>query len=194
MDKNVYVYVFDGFADWEPALALCELKQRGGFAVKTLAESLDPILSRGGLRILPDMTVDSLACELDGMLILPGGDIWESTTPPLMQELLAVVHERQLAVAAICGATVAVARAGLLEDVRHTSNGRGYLLQLAPGYAGKDLYVEGELAVRDKHVITASGAGHVEFAREIITSLGLYDEHEATAWFDLFKHGVMPNM
>jgi putative intracellular protease/amidase len=193
MVANAYLFVFDGFADWEPALALCEMRQQGGLSVVAVAESLEPVVSRGGLRVLPDATLAGVLTDVDGIFILPGGDMWEGSTPPMVEDLLGVVRERQSLIAAICGATVAVARAGLLDGVRHTSNTRDYLLALAPGHPGHELYLE-SLAVRHNNVITASGAGYVEFAREIIISLGLYDEAATAAWYDLFKHGLMPEM
>ena len=47
-----------------------------------------------------------------------------------------------------------------------------------------------ELAVTDGDLITASGVGSVEFAREITRHLGIYSEEQAGRWFDLYKHGV----
>ena len=46
------------------------------------------------------------------------------------------------AVGAICGATVALAEFGLLDNRRHTSNGRGFLEMFSPAYKGQDLYVD----------------------------------------------------
>ena len=94
-------------------------------------------------------------------------------------------------VAAICGATIAAARAGLLDDRAHTSNERDYLVTHAPEYRGGRHYVD-TLAVRDRGVITASGAAPIEFAREIFEELGVLGEADRTVWYHLFKHGRMP--
>jgi hypothetical protein len=62
---------------------------------------------------------------------------------------------------------------------------------MVPNYHDGDFYVD-ELAVIDQNVITASGLGSIEFAREIIRHFKLYSEAEATLWFDMFKQGVIP--
>ena len=55
-------------------------------------------------------------------------------------------------VAAICGATAGLARAGLLDDRDHTSASAEYLEMT--GYAGGDRYVD-ERAVVDSDLVTA---------------------------------------
>jgi len=44
----------------------------------------------------------------------------------------------------------------------------------------------------DNKVITASGLGSIEFAREIIKQLEIYDEADTKIWFEMFKHGIFP--
>ena len=44
----------------------------------------------------------------------------------------------------------------------------------------------------DDGVITAGSVGCVEFAREVIRVLDLYDERDTAMWYRLFKHGVPP--
>ncbi len=62
---------------------------------------------------------------------------------------------------------------------------------MAPGYAGSERYVN-ELAVRDGDLITASGAGPVEFARELLSYLGVMPEERLAVWYHLFKFGRFP--
>jgi putative intracellular protease/amidase len=91
-------------------------------------------------------------------------------------------------IAAICGATVGIARAGLLKGRKHTSNGLDYLKQQVTDYAAEADYVDA-LAVRDRGLITASGLGAVEFAREIFAELGVFSAEEREEWYRLFKTG-----
>jgi hypothetical protein len=49
-----------------------------------------------------------------------------------------------------------------------------------------------DLAVSDDGVITASGLGNVEFAREIFRLLKVYDDNDLRTWYDMFKRGLMP--
>jgi hypothetical protein len=84
-----------------------------------------------------------------------------------------------------------IARAGLTTNIRHTSNSKDYLKAMVAYYSDENLYVN-ELAVTDQNVITASGLGCVEFAREVIKQLNLYNEADTRTWFEMFKHGVYP--
>ena len=188
-DKRVFIIVFDGFADWEPAYALAELRRWGKYVVTTVGYSTAPVTSMGGLRVLPDCTLGDVRAEDVALFILPGGDVWEGDYPAaLLARLLDELAAQQVPIAAICGATLAVARAGLLHGRRHTSNGRDYLEKMIPGYADGDHYVEA-LAVQDRGVITASGLGAVEFAYEIFALMQVFNEADLRLWFDLFKHG-----
>lgn len=61
------------------------------------------------------------------MLILPGGKLWDDGKNMEAVEAAKTVLASGGAVAAICGATVGLARGGLLDDRKHTSNAREYL-------------------------------------------------------------------
>lgn len=191
MSRTAYLLVFDGFADWEPALATCEIRRSGRFDVATVGFAADAVVSMGGLRVVPDVILREVDTDGAAALILPGGDVWEAGPRPALHPLLHRLVEAGVPVAAICGATLEIARAGLHAGRRHTSNALDYLKAHVERYAEEHDYVA-ELAVRDRGLITASGAGHTELARELLLELGIYDEPTAAAWYDLFKHGVVP--
>lgn len=194
MAPQVHVLVFDGYADWEPAHALAELRRWGHYDVVAVGFSRQAITSMGGLRVLPDRALVDVQGDEVRVLILPGGDLWEREDAYPRAELEALLARVMVAarpIAAICGATVALARAGLLDDRRHTSNLPGYLTENVSAYRGGALY-EPAMAVRDSGIITASGLGAVDFAREIFAELGLFSAADATSWFEMFKHGRLP--
>jgi putative intracellular protease/amidase len=192
MNPAVHVLVFEGFADWEPAYALAELRRSGGLDVVTLGFTDAPVRSMGGLRVVPDRAFAGLDIAAVRLLLLPGGDMWEGAYPRAdLDALLTELHARGVPIAAICGATLALARAGLLNDRAHTSNEQAYLTSLVPEYASGGRYVD-ELAVRDRGVITASGLGPTEFAREIFEELEVFTAEERPVWYHLFKHGRFP--
>jgi len=187
----VHILLFDGFADWEPAYALAELRRSGGIAVTTVGFTDEPVRSMGGLLVVPDLALERVDLGSVRLLLLPGGDLWEGGYPRTALELLLRdLHARRIPIAAICGATLALARAGLLNDRSHTSNEAAYLRQ-APEYLGTTRYRDA-LAVRDRGIITAGGLGPTEFAREIFEELEVFSPADRVVWYHLFKHGRLP--
>jgi putative intracellular protease/amidase len=191
MKPKAYILVFDGLADWELSHALCEINKSGKFEVVSVGFSDEPVTTMGGLRLSPDITLDKATPTGAGIFMLPGGDMWERESQEDLKTLLHHLHSERVPIGAICGATLEIARAGLTKDIRHTSNSKDYLKAMVADYSDEDFFVN-ELAVADKNIITASGLGCVEFAREVIRQLNLYNEADTRTWFEMFKHGVYP--
>jgi putative intracellular protease/amidase len=191
-DKAVYLLVVDGYADWEPAHAVAELRREGQYRIETVGLSSAPVTSMGGIRVLPSKTVMQVEPTDVAAFILPGGDRWErAPMEPELEHLLTRLDRDGVPIAAICGATVAIARMGLVRGRRHTSNGLEYLRAQVPGYADAASYVD-EPAVRDRKLITASGLGDVEFARELFEELAVMSAGDRTMWAQIFRSGKLP--
>ena len=190
--SDVYVLVFDGFADWEPAYALAELRRSGKRDVVVVGFNSNPVISMGGLRVLPDRLLDEVAIDQVGILILPGGERWTSADypEPALSSFLKQLEAGGIPIAAICGATLALARAGLLNDRRHTSSVPGDLNSV-PEYSGAAHYLASP-AVTDRGIITASGLAAVDFAGEVLRLLGVLSEADQAMWFDMYKSGRLP--
>jgi putative intracellular protease/amidase len=193
--KNVLVFVFDGFADWETSYAMVGIARSNRFRVSTLAAEKVPVRSMGGVTILPDL--DFRPCDVDdldpsntAMLILPGGTAWEQGGNTKITELVRHCADAGIPVAAICGATLFLARLGLLEPCEHTSNDEAYLEAFAPGYPGRGNY-RNQPAVAAKGVITAGGTAAVEFAQEIFDVLEIAEDQEVKAWFGYFQNKMV---
>lgn len=189
--QTVHLFVFDTLADWEPAFALAGINNPafqvhpGRFQVRTAGETRTPVTTQGGLTILPDMTLAELEPAQSALLILPGGD-WNED-----KHLAAVAKAGEflaagVPVAAICGATVGLARAGLLDDRQHTSNAPEHLQ--ATNYRGAALY-QHRRAVTDGNLITAGATSPIEFAYQIFQKLAVYDEATLEAWYALYRTG-----
>jgi len=191
MKPKAYVFVFDGLADWEPALALCEIRKSGKYEVLTAAHSRQPVVTMGGMKVLPDIAIKEVEPRDTAIFIVPGGDRWEEGPDQKLGELLRRLHVENILIGALCAATLEIARAGLTSGVRHTSNAKSYLKKMVPEYKDESFYVD-ELAVTDHKIITASGLGSVEFAREVIRELGIHSAPVTQLWFEMFKNGVIP--
>jgi putative intracellular protease/amidase len=191
MKPKAYFLVFDGLADWELAHALCEINKSGKFEVVSVGFSHGPVTTMGGLKLSPDIRLDEVTPAEACIFMLPGGEMWESESPENLETLLQQLHAEKVPIGAICGATLEIARAGLTRNRRHTSNSKNYLKAMVTDYGDEDFYAD-ELAITDENIITASGLGSVEFAREVIKQLNLYNEADTQLWYEMFKHGVFP--
>lgn len=190
--KAVYLLIVDGFADWEPSHATAELRRHGQYRVETVGLTSTPVTSMGGLKVAPSKTVADVDASDVAVFILPGGDRWEnSPMEPELEQLLRRLDADAVPIAAICAATVAVSRAGLLRGRRHTSNGLEYLKSQVDGYSDAAHYVDVP-AVRDRGLITASGLADVEFARELFEELGVLTPEERAQWAEIFRSAKLP--
>jgi putative intracellular protease/amidase len=193
MAKTAYLYVFDTMADWEPAFLISELnsgryfkKNTTEYQVTTLGISNMPITTMGGIRIVPDITVDDFTVTNASLLILPGGNTWlEAIHKPIFNKVNKCLQSGIL-VAAICGATFGLAEAGFLNSRAHTSNDINYLKAICPNYKGEKYY-RFQSAVRDGNLITASGIAPLEFAFQVLKYLDVFSSQTLEAWFNLYK-------
>jgi len=191
MRDTVHVLVFDGFADWQAALALCEVRRPGDWQVLTVGFGREAVVSMGGLTVQPDATLAEVDRRQAALVIVPGGHLWQRGEGQSAVDFVAEIHAAGAPVAGIDSGVLALARAGLLDDCRHTANWPGQLAQVQ-GYAGANQYDSEVLAVSDGGVITASHLGSVEFAREVIRTLDLYSPSDREHWYRLFKHAQLP--
>ena len=188
--NTAHVAVYDSLSDWEIGHLLAEL--RSGrftgtrFDVVTVAESLDPVTTAGGLRVAPDALLADLDPAASDLLVLPGAELWDAGGGEAFAAAARRFLDAGVPVAAICGATAGLARAGLLDERDHTSAAAEYLA--ATGYAGGDRYVDAR-AVVDGDLITAGPQSPVQFACATLGRLGLADERTLAAYEDVFHHG-----
>ncbi len=192
MRDTVYFLVFDGFAEWQAALALCEIRRPGDWRVQVVGFSMVPVISMGGLAVQCELILERLESDRAALLIVPGGHLWQRGDGEAAIPAIRRVHAAGAPVAGIDSGVLALARAGLLDRSRHTGNWPGQIAAQVPGYAGMDQYDPDVLAVSDGGVITASHLGSIEFAHEVIRTLDLYSPADREHWYRLFKHAQLP--
>jgi putative intracellular protease/amidase len=185
----IHVAVYDTWADWEPSYALAHLAsgdwQPDGrkYRIVTVGETSDPITTKGGITLTPDITIEELDPSTSAMLILPGADTWLGGANTGFVDAASRFLADGVPVAAICGATVGLAQAGMLNEHDHTSNAPQILESDA--YTGHARY-KNELAVTDGDLITAAGIAPVEFAYAIFERLAFYDRATNDSWYLLY--------
>ena len=187
---TAHIAIYDTLADWEPGHLLAELRSARftgtPFGVVSVAETLEPVTTTGGLRLLPDMLLADLDPADSDLLVLPGADLWDADGGGAFADAAAGFLGAGVPVAAICGATAGLARAGLLDDRGHTSAAPEYLA--ATGYAGGARYQEAR-AVADDGLVTAGPDAPVQFARATLGLLGLMPEAALEAYEGVFARG-----
>ncbi len=189
--NNCYLYVLNTMADWEIAHITAELNSGrflkiGKVAIHKVSKSLNPVTSMGGMSINVDLKLSDVEFSEGDLLILPGADTWTEEEHINVIEMAGNLIDRGVIVAAICGATVALANAGILNSRKHTSNGKGFLEMVCPDYKGSDNYIDCP-AVCDGNLITASGMAPLEFAYEILKRAEVMKEETVTAWYMLYS-------
>jgi putative intracellular protease/amidase len=185
--STAHFAVYDTLADWEVGYLLVELRT-GRFTgrpweIVTVAESREPVTTMGGVRIQPDIPLAELEPGDSDLLILAGATMWDRGGGGPFAEAARQFLGAGVPVAAICGATAGLARAGLLDERRHTSAAAEYLL--ATGYAGGEHYVD-ERAVADAGLITAGPQSPVQFTCATLQHLGLASERTLQAYEGVF--------
>src|SRR5215213_3125345 len=135
---RTHLALYDGVAEMEVGHLLAEL-HTGRFTGKsfelvTVAESGEPVTSMGGVQIVPDAVLAELDVDDSDLFVMPGAEMWDAGGGEPFTAAAARFLDAGVPVAAICGATAGLARAGLLDERRHTSASAEYLAMT--GYAG----------------------------------------------------------
>jgi putative intracellular protease/amidase len=164
-----------GFADWETALLNAVAHSFYNVETRFATPGGQPVTSSGGMTVAPDLALEAVDPTQYDAIIVSGGTIWQSPDAPDLGPLLAAAKANGTLIGLICDATVAAAKTGMLDTIRHTSNGAGYLD--FTGYRGAALYRDTPAAVSDGKIVTAPGTSPVAFMAAIMEGLGLADDN-----------------
>lgn len=192
---TIYVYILDTLADWELGYVTSELnsgrffkKDAQRISLKTVSHAKEPIRTMGGLAIVPDCLIDDMVVSKTSVLLLPGANTWSDPKHGTIIEKSSEFLSAGAVVGAICGATAALANAGLLNNRPHTSNGAGFLEMVSPCYKGESFYID-KPSVADQNLITAGSAGGLLWGKQIIEHLGVFQSDTLEAWYNYFSTG-----
>jgi putative intracellular protease/amidase len=140
----------------------------------------------GGIKIAPDVDIANINIKNGDIMILPGADTWLDGTNNEILNFAEQNIDKNITIAAICGATIALAYKGLLDKRKHTSNDLGFLKTVCPNYNG-EMYYCNQHAVTENNLITASGIAPLEFTCEVIKKLNIMEKTTIEAWYNLYR-------
>jgi transcriptional regulator GlxA family with amidase domain len=124
------------------------------FEVRLVAETIDPVVATGGLRVIPDATLET--CPPLDILVVPGG--WGTRAAMSNQRVLKWIAERASGIetlTSVCTGAMLLGQIGLLDGRRATTHWRSleWMRQSFPSVTVEDkLHV-----VEDGEVLTSAG-------------------------------------
>ena len=149
------------------------------FEVMLVAEEPGTVVATGGLRVMPDCTLD--ACPLLDVLVVPGG--WGTRRELHNERLLGWIRERAGQVetlTSVCTGSMLLGHAGLLDGRRATTHWRSldWMRKSFP-----TVTVEEKLhVVEDGHVITSAGiSAGIDMALRVVERYHGHDVALGTA-------------
>lgn len=163
-----------GFADWECAHPMSSGRAYFGFDIVVATPGGEQVISAGGIKVTPDISMEALVGADFDALVVCGGTIWRSEAAPDISALVGSFSREGKLIAGICDGVLALARTGYLNDREHTGNGAEALI--TEGYNGQAKYLEGPRAVRSEGLVTAAGVAPVSFMAEVFRALGFGGE------------------
>jgi len=136
------------------------------FEVLLVAERMDTVVATGGLKVVPDATID--ACPPLDILVVPGG--WGTRTEVNNQRLIDWIGERGRSVetlTSVCTGSMLLGQAKLLDGRRATTHWRS-LSRMREAFPA--VTVEEKLhVVEDGHVVTSAGiSAGIDMALRIV--------------------------
>ncbi|RUZ74328.1 glutamine amidotransferase [Mesorhizobium sp. M7A.F.Ca.US.006.01.1.1] len=169
--KTIGFLFIEGFADWEYGLLAASAVEWFGARAVSLTPDGNPVTGISGFRLTPDRSAGADDNDdLDAIAVI-GSDEWAGKAPPDVADLLNAVASRGDVVGGICAGTLALARAGLFEKAKHTSNGRDWINGHEAGYAGDSLYQDVPHAVADGKIVSSPGSAPGTFALAFLKTL-----------------------
>jgi putative intracellular protease/amidase len=186
---NAYLYVLNTLADWEIGYITAELTSgsfldntKNPIALMKIGKTLEPIKTMGGMTMTPEESIDNILFHEGDLLILPGADTWLEDANTTILDIVSDIINKNVIIAAICGAIIALAKIGILNQRYHTSNDKGLLTMTCPEYSGEEYYVN-QPVVTDKNLITASGLASFDFSYE---GTQVMRPETLEAWYQLY--------
>ncbi len=180
---KTYVLIYDEFRQFEIVLVCYFMKASQGEIITVALDERD-ISSFEGFHTQPHKLLSQVHVEDVDIFVIPGGDPKMMYNNPILNTFLTELHTKGKYIAAICGAPVHLAKAGILEGRQFTTSLIKEHREDFRGGVFKD-----EDVVIDGNIITAKPNAYVDFAIEIGKIMNIYeDEADLQETIEFFKY------
>ena len=165
-----------------------QLKPNPKYVNRIVAPTADPVRAIGGFKVIPDYTFDNMPDDF-AALVLTGGYGWLTPVADEVKPIVRKAIDSGKIVGAICNGASYLAKAGFLNGVRHTGNGRDQLkLWGGENYTNQEGYIHAQ-AVSDKNIVTANGSGVLEFTKGLLLLLENDTPERIEMYYQFNKQG-----
>ncbi|MBN2616816.1 MAG: DJ-1/PfpI family protein [Spirochaetales bacterium] len=182
---NTYIFIYDGFAQFEVILASYLLKTKSN--IVTVGVDGSQIESCEGFKTIPHKILKEIKPEDVDIFIIPGGDPDKIHKKEELYELLGKLNNNKCKIGAICSGIIHFLKSGVLGDKKYTTsiNINEHKKFIKSNFIDMNV-------VSDDNLITAKANGYVDFALEIGKIMGIYssddDYNETVNFFKYFKY------
>ena len=192
-EKEVLLFLTDHWADWEASHVVAGISFAEQYVVKTIGIDKQPKVSIGGMRAEIDYSLEEYQ-QFDNlaMIILTGSFSWGESRYDEIADFVRKASGNGTPIAAICGATIFLAKHGFLDNIKHTGDDLESfqeMLENEEGYKGHEHFLVSQV-INDGGFITANDTAALEFAREIFHTLKTDTDEEISSWYERHKHGL----
>lgn len=165
-----------------------QLKPNPRYVNKIVASTMDPVAAIGGFRIIPDYSFTNMPDDY-AALVLIGGYGWLTPAADNIVTIVGKAIDNGKIVGAICNGASFMAKAGFLNNVKHTGNGIEQLkLWGGDNYTNPDGYIH-QQAISDGNIVTANGSGALEFTKELLLLLENDTPERIEMYYQFNKQG-----
>ena len=170
--KKVLCVIYPNFSLYEIATLTSTLALSFDITIDYVASNHSMIVSEDGLPCQPTKTLNQIRLEDYSCVILPGMvNIGPALQDEKLNSFLRGLGEQDILIAAISSAPILLAKAGLLNDTKFTGGIWQNFFDYFEFLPRENF--KAKAVLQDKNIITAIGFANLEFAREVILSLGL---------------------
>jgi transcriptional regulator GlxA family with amidase domain len=167
--RNVAVFLFDGVELLDFAGPADVFSAAGsGYKVYTVAESTDPIVSQGFVKVVPEFSIHN--CPKPDVLVIPGGNTAAPLASPEVIAWIKGVSENTEVTMSICTGAFILAKAGLLDGQQATTHW-GQLARLRKAAPNIDVRDKVRYIDAGKIVTTAGVSAGIDGALHVVDRL-----------------------